>query len=471
LIREAKIDFAVGDAYESPYAKGFFDVVVCNNLWDHVPDPLFLLSKNHEITLPSTQRTFGLKQESSTRDPAARRRGRSRPSGLQGLLRAGDQPDQDAQDRGGQKTSEYRIRRIMKSELVIIDEIGYTSIEKREANLFFNMISELYEKVSVIVTSNKSFETWIEMMGDSVMTTALLDCPHGPPGPPAVRHLAALRNGQGLGVFCLRRKQEFHSRSNLKSKAKLDDMGRPTVSTRIGRSGVICVLLILLSIPSPAQAQAKWKGSVVKDGDVTIVKNPEKPLYKTPILELREDLSIGGPDAQGDEAFDRVQGVVVDDAGAVYVLDYRASNIKAYDATGKYVRTIGRNGQGPGELESPTTLSLNRPRAELAVHVPPRGIVFFNTDGTFLRQLSFKGLIANRGLVDSRGQIYVVETIMDEKEPRYATRKLGPDASAVATISETPAQVKGGNKVRAFPPTGYFMIDRDDRLIYGYPET
>jgi DNA replication protein DnaC len=74
-----------------------------------------------------------------------------------------------------QKTSEYRIRRIMKSDLVIIDEIGYTPIEKREANLFFNMISELYEKVSVIVTSNKSFEAWAEMMGDSVMTTALLD--------------------------------------------------------------------------------------------------------------------------------------------------------------------------------------------------------------------------------------------------------------------------------------------------------
>ncbi|MFZ2054889.1 MAG: IS21-like element helper ATPase IstB [Candidatus Aminicenantales bacterium] len=74
-----------------------------------------------------------------------------------------------------QKTSEYRIRRIMKSDLVIIDEIGYTPIEKREANLFFNMISELYEKVSVIVTSNKSFESWAEMMGDTVMTTALLD--------------------------------------------------------------------------------------------------------------------------------------------------------------------------------------------------------------------------------------------------------------------------------------------------------
>ena len=74
-----------------------------------------------------------------------------------------------------QKTSEYRIRRIMKSDLVIIDEIGYTPIEKREANLFFSLISELYEKVPLIVTSNKSIESWAEMMGDAVMTTALLD--------------------------------------------------------------------------------------------------------------------------------------------------------------------------------------------------------------------------------------------------------------------------------------------------------
>lgn len=74
-----------------------------------------------------------------------------------------------------QKTSEYRIRRIMKSNMVIIDEIGYTPIEKREANLFFNMISEMYEKLSIVITSNKSFDVWAEMMGDSIMTTALLD--------------------------------------------------------------------------------------------------------------------------------------------------------------------------------------------------------------------------------------------------------------------------------------------------------
>lgn len=74
-----------------------------------------------------------------------------------------------------QKTAAYRIKRIMKADLIIIDEIGYTPIEKREANLFFNLISETYEQTSLIITSNKGFESWAEMMGDSIMTTAMLD--------------------------------------------------------------------------------------------------------------------------------------------------------------------------------------------------------------------------------------------------------------------------------------------------------
>ena len=76
---------------------------------------------------------------------------------------------------GIQRSSAFRINRILKSDLVIIDEIGYTPIDKKEANLFFNLISELYEKKSIIITSNKNFNEWAEMMGDEIMTTALLD--------------------------------------------------------------------------------------------------------------------------------------------------------------------------------------------------------------------------------------------------------------------------------------------------------
>ena len=39
------IDFITGNAYNPPYSKDYFDVVIVNNLWEHVPDPLHLLSK------------------------------------------------------------------------------------------------------------------------------------------------------------------------------------------------------------------------------------------------------------------------------------------------------------------------------------------------------------------------------------------------------------------------------------------
>lgn len=73
------------------------------------------------------------------------------------------------------RSSTFRMNRILKSHILIIDEIGYTPIDRREANTFFNLISELYERTSIILTSNKGFDEWAEMMGDEIMTTAMLD--------------------------------------------------------------------------------------------------------------------------------------------------------------------------------------------------------------------------------------------------------------------------------------------------------
>lgn len=48
------IDFAVGNAYAPPYAESYFDIVVCNNLWEHVPDPLYLLSAIKMVIKPNS---------------------------------------------------------------------------------------------------------------------------------------------------------------------------------------------------------------------------------------------------------------------------------------------------------------------------------------------------------------------------------------------------------------------------------
>ena len=228
--------------------------------------------------------------------------------------------------------------------------------------------------------------------------------------------------------------------------------------------------LLLLAAAGPASPQSQWKGTIVTEGDVTVVKNPKEPIYKTPVVEISEELRLGGAAAEGDYAFGRIRHVVIDDAGTMYDLDTQASQVKVFDASGQYVRTIARKGQGPGEIESPLTLSLNHSTGELAIHQASRRMSYFKTDGTFSRHLSFREMWALRGRIDSQGNIYITEGFVDEQDPRYETKMLGPDASLIAVIGKSPAPT-GGGRLDPFMAINYFIVDRADRLIYGYPKT
>jgi DNA replication protein DnaC len=73
------------------------------------------------------------------------------------------------------RASSFRLRRIRRTDLLIVDEIGFTPIKREQANSFFNLISEMYERTSIIFTTNKDIGEWAEVMGDPVLTTALLD--------------------------------------------------------------------------------------------------------------------------------------------------------------------------------------------------------------------------------------------------------------------------------------------------------
>ena len=60
-------------------------------------------------------------------------------------------------------------------KLLLIDEVGYLPMDRVAANLFFQVISARYERGSILMTSNKNFGEWGELMGDSVLATAILD--------------------------------------------------------------------------------------------------------------------------------------------------------------------------------------------------------------------------------------------------------------------------------------------------------
>jgi len=72
-------------------------------------------------------------------------------------------------------TLEKLLRKILKADLIILDEWGYVPIDRQGAQLLFRIISDSYERRSIIITTNLEFSKWGTVLTDDQMAAAMID--------------------------------------------------------------------------------------------------------------------------------------------------------------------------------------------------------------------------------------------------------------------------------------------------------
>ena len=179
---------------------------------------------------------------------------------------------------------------------------------------------------------------------------------------------------------------------------------------------LVSVLIVSFSL---GQENPQWKGKVEYEDGIKVIKNSKESIYGEITFELEEVLSIG-KENENNFQFYRVLDIEVDRENNIFVLDSGNHRVQKYDKRGKYLFTIGKRGQGPGEFNQPMRLKLDLETGNIYVNDNLRKVIVFNQDGEHID----KDINFGEGLKD----FYI------DYEKNIIGKFFGPGYSAIVKI-------------------------------------
>ena len=107
----------------------------------------------------------------------------------------------------------------------------------------------------------------------------------------------------------------------------------------------------LLALPACGGGDANWTGTVRDSAGIAIVENPATGLWDADDAPtITREVDIGTADGPAETQFGSITGLTTDSEGRIYVLDGQAKKVRVFDADGTFVREMGGEGTGPGEM-------------------------------------------------------------------------------------------------------------------------
>ena len=145
-------------------------------------------------------------------------------------------------------------------------------------------------------------------------------------------------------------------------------------STR--RIGAMALFMLMFA----TAALAAWEGDITSTDGVTTITNPETPAYGESSQEMIELWRRGGEDDE-EIFFGTIAEFLHDDEGNIFLLDGQLSEIQVFSPDGEFLRTIGRQGEGPGEFQNGADMFWG-PQGQIGVvQAWPGKIVMITPDG------------------------------------------------------------------------------------------
>lgn len=230
------------------------------------------------------------------------------------------------------------------------------------------------------------------------------------------------------------------------------------------------IFIITLFFISLQLAQAQEVKIKTEDG-VQVVYNPKKPVSipGTPTkIHVQEDLCIGDEEALEDFIFSQIRSVQVDEEENIYVLDSKEIRIKVFDKNGKPLRTFGKRGQGPGEIQMPTRMYLTAEKEILIYDIGNSRLSFYSLDGQCLKEISTAKYRFSRTIPDSKGNI-ITQQLIPGDQVFYEIKKYDLDLNPLVSIASIETEINF-RVLNMVTPTLNVRIMKNDNIVWGYPE-